>query len=120
NEVMQSLRAQLKTAIESGAASVGAQGRLEIVGDVPAAEYSQQMVELAKQAIVDVMGADALLPDIVTPGGEDFHFYSQLLPNTKTTYLRLGCDLQPGLHDPNMTFEHQAMENGARVLIDLA
>src|SRR5699024_8833858 len=44
NEVMQSLRAQLKTAIESGAASVGAQGRLEIVGDVPAAEYSQQMV----------------------------------------------------------------------------
>lgn len=120
NDTMDQLLDQIKAAIEQGAASTGAKGRVEIVGGVPAAQYDPEMIELAKESIVETLGADALLGQIVTPGGEDFHFYTKEIPGLKTVYLGLGCDLTPGLHDPNMRFDKNALENGAKVLVRLA
>lgn len=120
NETMEEILAKVKVAIEQSAASVGAVGRMEIVGGVPAANYDPEMIELAKEAIVEVLGQEGLMKEIVTPGGEDFHFFAKELPGLKTTYLGLGCDLTPGLHDPRMSFDKNALEKGAQTLVVLA
>ena len=119
NGTMTLLLEKVKDAIEKGAAAVGAVGRMEIIGGVPAAEYDKEMVELAKESIVAVLGKDGLMEELVTPGGEDFHFFTQRIPGLKTTYLGLGCDLTPGLHDPQMSFNKDALELGAKILVDL-
>ena len=59
---------------------------------------------------------ERLAEPIVTPGGEDFHFYSLKNPRLKATMLGLGCGLRPGLHHPQMTFDHGALLNGIDIL----
>jgi len=120
NSAMDEMIKQIGQAIESASASVGAVGRMEIVGGVPAAEYNKEMIELAKEAIVEIMGAEGLLDEIITPGGEDFHFFAKERPGIKTAYLGLGCNLVPGLHDPSMTFDKTALIKGTEILVNLA
>jgi amidohydrolase len=67
-------------------------------------------------AIRDVLGAEHVLPAIQTPGGDDFHFYTLERPHLKATMLGLGCDLRPGLHHPDMTFNRAALASGAKIL----
>lgn len=120
NDTMDEMIEKLGNAIEHGAAAMGAVGRLEVVGGVPAAEYDDEMTQLASEAIVEVLGQDGLMDEIITPGGEDFHFFAKEKPGLKTGYLGLGCDLTPGLHDPKMTFDKNALIKGAEILIVLA
>lgn len=117
NETMELMIEKLGQAIEHGAASVGAVGRLEVVGGVPAAEYDPEMTEIAKEAIAEVLGAEGLMDEIVTPGGEDFHFFGKQIPGLKTGYIGLGCDLTPGLHDPKMNFDKSALVEGTEILV---
>ena len=119
NDAMEAILEKMKVAIEQGAAAVGATGRIEVVGGVPAAEYDSEMTELAKEAIVEILGKEGLMDEMVTPGGEDFHFFTQKIPNLKTGYLGLGCDLTPGLHDPKMSFDKSALEIGAKALVSV-
>ena len=111
---------KVRIAIESGAASVGAKGRMEIIGGVPAADYNPEMIELAKETIVEILGEEGLMDEIVTPGGEDFHYFTREYPNLKTTYMGLGCDLTPGLHAADMSFNTEALENGAKAMVRIA
>lgn len=69
-----------------------------------------------EKAIIDVLGAGQLREPIVTSGGEDFHFYTLKKPNIKATMLGLGCDLRPGLHHPDMTFNREAIYSGVEIL----
>lgn len=119
NSTMKDLIEKAKIAIENGAASVGAKGRAEVIGGAPAAEYNKEMIQLAREVIVELLGEEGLMDEIVTPGAEDFHEFTQYYPHLKTTYLGLGCDLTPGLHDPEMTFNTEALEVGAKALVSL-
>jgi amidohydrolase len=83
---------------------------------VVAAEYNDEMVALAREAIITVLGEQGLLAPIVTPGGDDFHFYAQHKPSLKVGFVGLGCNLLPGLHHPEMSFDHSALPNGIRIL----
>lgn len=116
NEVMEDMLNKLKLAVEFGAKSVGAEAKIDFVGGVPAAEYSDELIQLARESITDVLGSS--LDILVTPGGEDFHFYSKNL-NIKTGYVGLGADLTPGLHHPEMTFDKAALEKGVSILVDM-
>ena len=120
NETMDIIIEKLRVAVESGAAAVGAIGKMEILGGVPAAEYDQEMTQIAREAIVDVLGEAGLMEEIITPGGEDFHFFAKEIPGLKTGYLGLGCDLTPGLHDPNMSFDKNALIKGTEILVRVA
>lgn len=113
NEAMKTLLEKTKNAIFKGAESVGAQAEITYIGGVPGAEYDPQLVKGVKEAIQEVLG-EALEP-IVTPGGEDFHFYSTE-GNLKTAYVGLGADLTPGLHHPEMTFNREALVHGTQIL----
>lgn len=117
NGLMDELIKKAQRAIENAAASVGAKAIVTIKGGVPAAEYSNDMIELAREAIVQVLGKQGLLPPITTPGGEDFHFYVKHKPSIKAGYIGLGCDLSPGLHHPEMKFDTAALINGVDILL---
>lgn len=113
NEVMKELVEKIVKAINTGVEAVGAKAEVEVGTGVPAAEYNDEMINISKEAITEVLGS-ALEP-IVTPGGEDFHFYTKLL-NVKSSYIGLGANLVPGLHHPEMKFDLKALEYGKEIL----
>lgn len=106
-------------AIEAGVATVGAEATIKAKGGVPAAEYDNEIIEIASRAIVAVLGSEGLLDPIITPGGEDFHYFVKNKPALKTGYIGLGCDLTPGLHHPEMKFDHAALESGMKILLHM-
>lgn len=117
NADMEKLSAKVIEAIRSGAQLVGASAETRVVSGVPGAVYYRPLVELAEQAIVQELGEENLMPHEITSGGEDFHIYVDRKPELKTAYLGIGCDLTPGLHDPDMSFNQEALINGVNILI---
>lgn len=116
NQVMQELLRKAEAAIGHAAASVGAEAVTKVRPGLPAAEYTPEIVELAAEAIVAVLGKGGLLPPLLTPGAEDFHFYKQRKPALQAGYIGLGCDLTPGLHHPEMKFDVSALGDGVSIL----
>ena len=84
----------------------------------PAAEFDQEMIDLMHSAIESVLGEGADVGPVYTPGGEDFHQYKQLLPGVKAVFIGIGAEACPGLHAFDMEFRHEAMEQGADILIE--
>lgn len=91
---------------------------LEMDDEVPAAVIHPEAEEKMNQAIMEVLGKEQTTPAILTSGSDDFHFYTLLKPHIKATMLALGADVTPGLHHPEMTFNHDALENGVAVLME--
>ncbi|ACB84368.1 amidohydrolase [Natranaerobius thermophilus] len=116
NEVMDDIRTKLDYAIENGAKTVGAQSQIDFEGGVPAAEHNEDLIQLADEVIKEELGKS--LDPMLTPGAEDFHFYSQDL-GIKTTYIGLGADLKPGLHHPDMSFDKSALIKGCNILVKM-
>ncbi len=116
NGLMRELLQKAEAAIGNAAASVGAKAVTRTKVGAPAAEYAEEMVELAREAIVAVLGKAGLLPPVITPGAEDFHFYVKRKPTLKAAYIGLGCDLAPGLHHPQMQFDLGSLIHGVNIL----
>jgi amidohydrolase len=117
NQVMDQLMERVEKAIRSVAELGGVEINVEIVAEIAAAEVDDTAVELMAQAIIDTVGEPFLVPPIVTPGGEDFHYYTLKRPSVKATMLGLGCDLSPGLHHPQMTFNRDSLLTGIEILV---
>jgi amidohydrolase len=116
NQQMDDLIARVRQVIDGVAAMFQARIEVETGSRMVAAEVNDEAKKLMEQAIVDVLGADNLRPAPVSPGAEDFHFYTVERPHIKATMLALGCDLQPGLHHPHMRFERTALLKGVEIL----
>lgn len=86
---------------------------------IAAAEVHPDAQEVAKQAIENILGKENTEAPIITPGGDDFHFYTIKKPHLKATMVGLGCGLTPGLHHPNMTFDRKALFNGIEILTEI-
>jgi amidohydrolase len=119
NRVLEELLRKAETAIAHAVATVGAQASIRIKRGAPAAEYDAGMVAVAREAIVAVLGESGLLPPLITPGAEDFHFYAQRQPGLKAAYVGLGCDLTPGLHHPQMKFDVGSLAPGVEILREI-
>jgi amidohydrolase len=115
NELMELARRKLSKAVAAGECT-GAHVECDFSEGSPAASYAPETVELAKRAIVKVLGS--AIPSISTPGSEDFHFYS-VKGGIKTAYIGLGADLKPGLHRREMTFSHQVLSQGVAILKEI-
>ncbi|MBL4954720.1 M20 peptidase aminoacylase family protein [Neobacillus sp. OS1-32] len=89
---------------------------LETKAEVVGATVHPKARELMAKAITDTLGAEHLVEPAPTSGGEDFHFYTLKRPQLKATMLGLGCDLKPGLHHPDMTFNRDAIFDGIEIL----
>ena len=82
----------------------------------PAAEVSEMAMQIADAAIRETLGDDATAPPVHTTGADDFHFYTIKKPELHAAMIGIGADLTPGLHHPDMKFNHDALAIGARVL----
>ncbi len=114
NEEMEKLLEKLKAAIEHSAQVTGAEVEYEI-GFCPAAQYAPEAIEINRKAIRDVLGEEGLLPEVLNPGSEDFHFFAREL-GVRAGYIGLGANATPGLHHPEMTFDRKALEYGQKIL----
>lgn len=113
NTAMADLIQRAKTAVVRSVESIGASAAVSVTAGCPAAEYDTGLIDMAKNSIEQVLGK-ALEP-IVTPGSEDFHFFTQT-QNIKTVYIGLGADLEPYLHHPDMHFDKKALSYGCDIL----
>ncbi|USK42049.1 M20 peptidase aminoacylase family protein [Cytobacillus oceanisediminis] len=116
NEIITALGEKIETITEYLSKLYGVKISLEMKANVAAADVDEEAQKYLEMAIVDVLGAGQLREPIVTSGGEDFHFYTLKKPNIKATMLGLGCDLKPGLHHPDMTFNREAIYSGMEIL----
>ncbi len=119
NEVLDQLVDELERRIRMACESLGATVEFRRGARVMAAQVSPDAQELLAQAIVDCAGEAALVREIVSPGAEDFHYYTAMRPQLKATMLGVGCDLAPGLHHPKMSFDRAALFDGMRILADV-
>ncbi|MFC4558983.1 M20 peptidase aminoacylase family protein [Virgibacillus kekensis] len=90
---------------------------LKTTADIAASVTNQEAIQLMEEAIRETTGSDHLEQPIVTTGGDDFHFYTIKKPHLKATMLGIGCDLQPGLHHPKMTFNHSIIPKAIEILL---
>ena len=116
NSVLNELKERIDAGIHSIAQLYGVQIELNWSDYTPAAEVSEEAASIAKEAIVEALGEEALAPAIITSGSDDFHFYTIHNPELKAAMIGVGADLGPGLHHPNMTFNRDALDMGAKVL----
>lgn len=116
NSAMEELYTQVDRAIRSVAELAGVEISYEAIAEIAAAEVDDTAVRLMGEAITETLGEEFLVPPIVTPGGEDFHFYTLKRPSVKASMLGLGCDLSPGLHHPAMTFNRDSLIVGIEIL----
>jgi amidohydrolase len=116
NDIMESLLQKLSAIVTNVPAGLGAVGTVNKTDGVPAAEYDAEAIVLLEKAIVATLGQDGLLPPIISPGADDFHFYKKAKPALKAGFVGLGADLTPGLHDPRMTFNEDVLPDGVKIL----
>ncbi|WP_313891078.1 M20 peptidase aminoacylase family protein [Psychrobacillus sp.] len=117
NVAMTELMSKVKQAMRSVAVMSGVEIDYEVDSEIAAAEVDETAVEMMAQAIGATVGEAYLKPPIVTPGGEDFHYYALKRPKVKSTMLGLGCDLSPGLHHPNMLFNKESLLTGIEIIV---
>jgi amidohydrolase len=116
NQAMDELAEKVNKAIASISAMFGATIQLKTGSRMVAAEVNEHAKELMAKAILETLGESGLRPAPVSPGAEDFHFYTVERRQIKATMLALGCDLSPGLHHPHMTFQRESMLHGIEIL----
>lgn len=116
NDIMDKLTAAFEQIVSSVATLYDVDIDYEVAANIVAAEIDDSAHEIMQQAIESVAGADTCIPTIMTPGGEDFHFYTYDKRQLKATMLGLGCGVTPGLHHPNMTFNRERLISGAYIV----
>ena len=116
NDTMAKLTLGLEKAIEAVSTLYGATITTSIGAHIAAAQVDDEAKAIMREAIVDTVGEAYCAPDVVTPGGEDFHFYAFNRPLLKTTMLGLGCGVTPGLHHPLMTFNTEQLTVGVKII----
>lgn len=116
NKTMAAATIGLEKAIQAVSTLYGATITTTVGAHIVAATVDDTAKAIMKQAIIKTVGEAYCAPEVVTPGGEDFHFYAYKRPELKTTMLGLGCGVTPGLHHPQMTFNRQQLAVGVEII----
>ena len=116
NDVMDDMKTKVETILKGISSAYG--GGYEIIssGGVPAAEFDPEMIQVAEEAILDVLGKDGSIGHLYNPGGEDYHHFTRMLKKCKSGYIGLGADATPGLHHKDMTFNTDCLILGVDIL----
>ena len=119
DEVMEQLISRVKAAAINAAASMGAQ--VEFTREVfcRAANYDDELADIVKGVLAEVLGEDCVHDETSCTCSEDFHNYSGML-GCKAAYVSLGADFTPYLHAYEAKFDHAYMKKGAEIFIRTA
>src|SRR5699024_4910158 len=116
NEVIQLLTQKIERIAQMLAAYHEVTIDLEVGANVAAAVLDADAVSVMREAIIESAGEENTSQVIATTGGDDFHFYTIKRPELKATMLAIGCDLEPGLHHPHMTFDHEVIPKAVEIM----
>lgn len=116
NELLEQLERKVKNIFRSIEELYDVEIKITSTNGIAAAETNDEAIAIMREAITQTLGEEQVAAPLVTPGGDDFHFYTIKKPSLKATMLGLGCDLHPGLHHPYMTFDKDALMNGVNIL----
>lgn len=116
NELMTELQQKIGEGLMAIANLHAVEISFEWTDYTPAAEVSETAMRIADSAIRKTLGDKAAAEPVHTTGADDFHFYTIKKPELHAAMIGVGADLSPGLHHPDMTFNHDALDIGARVL----
>jgi len=118
NSVMEELLQSLERVLKSVEAMYEVKIDIDIQSQIVAAEVDKEAERILYEAIQANVGKEHAVQRLVTPGGEDFHYYTYAYPNLKATMLGLGCGVTPGLHHPHMTFDTAYLKTGVMIMKD--
>lgn len=118
NELMEQLSSEIHHIIDTLRDMYKADIEITKENGIVAAETDEEAIDIMSDAIRNALGEEHLDKPLLTPGGDDFHYYKVNLPHIKGTMVGLGCALGPGLHHPKMTFDHSALMNGVHILYE--
>ena len=118
NPLMAEFSERFERVVHSTAEAFGAKATIRDGGNCPAAEYDEDFKDMVREAIVSVLGADAVAKDC-GGGGEDFHFYKMAKPSVKAAYFGLGVGATPGLHNADMHFDPKYLINGVNITVEV-
>lgn len=116
NETMEALTNGFEKVVAAVSTLYGVSIDYQVDAHIVAAQVDTLAKSIMQQAIIDVAGKENCAPEVITPGGEDFHFYTYSKPQLQTTMLGLGCGVTPGLHHPKMTFNQNRLTTGAQIV----
>ena len=116
NELMDQLKEEVHRILDTVQKLYDTEIEVISEGGIVAAITNDEAISIMKKAIVKSLGEEGLADPLITPGGDDFHYYKIHKPELKATMLGLGCGLTPGLHHPNMIFNRESMMDGVDIL----
>lgn len=115
NPLLEELKKKIEQVLQS-AESMGVKISYEWVDFVPGAIVSEEAEQLLRKGILEIYGEEGCAAPLFTAGSDDFHYYTVKKPHLKAVMLGLGANLKPGLHHPNMTFDHACLNDGVEIL----
>lgn len=117
NETMQDLQTNIDNICESINNKYDCTLKYFYSSNTVAADISDE----AKDIITEVLKEQQhdYIETIVTPGAEDFHTYANALPEIKTTMLGIGCDMNHGLHHPEMQYDKESIFTAINIYYDV-
>ncbi len=116
NDMMETLTEKVFAIANMLSTHHGVPSLLNIRSESAAAVLNEEAIHNMETAIAQSVGKEKLKKVITTSGGDDFHFYTIKRPHIQATMLAIGCDLQPGLHHPKMTFNHDAIPTAIQIM----
>lgn len=119
NSVMEEMKSRIDEGFVHIAKLYNVEMDWEWTDFTPAAEVSAEAMDIAKTAIRNTIGEENTAEPLHTPGADDFHFYTIENPGLKAAMIGVGADLTHGLHHPDMAFDQEALDIGARILAEI-
>lgn len=116
NALIEEMMDQLERTVQSLSEYHNISIKIELDASMQAAVISEEAQYFIEEAICESLGEKTLRPVITTTGGDDFHFYTIKRPKLKASMLAIGCNLQPGLHHPLMTFNQETILDAVKIL----
>lgn len=116
NELMDKLEIKVNDIFQSMRNLYDLDIKITNIDGIVAAVTNDEAINIMRKSIIETLGEEKLDIPLVTPGGDDFHFYTVKKPDLKATMLGLGCNLKPGLHHPKMKFEEKYLIDGVNIL----
>jgi len=119
-EVRKALPEMMERIVSNTCAAYRADYEFEMYADLPATITDARCAEIGREAVVELLGEDAVYQYPGTPGGEDFSYMLEKIPGI---YAFVGCrneekDCVYPLHHDHFDLDEDAMANGAGFYVE--
>lgn len=116
DEVASNILRKVKLICESVAQANGAMIEDYSEYGVAAANLDPEVTAICSEAVSEVLGSENDLGVKTVTGADCVHYYTKLR-GIKLGFIGVGADMKYGLHNRNMSFNHEALNIGTDLLI---